>query len=157
MRMRSLIEMVWERRSIEQANSSRTRAEIKWGTHHQTNRRCEAPGCDLDDDGGAKRLHVRNATGYCREHWIYSTKPADGQLTLISAGGVSMAVMAKAGPAQKKADPETMAYAIRREGSNFRLVKYLIQGERVLAQDESDLDSRMAQIGRIEIELRRVE
>ena len=68
-----------------------------------------------------------------------------------------MAGMAKPGPAQKRVDPEMMAYAIRREGSNFRLVKYLIQGERVLAQDESDLDSRMAQIGRIEIELRRVE
>jgi hypothetical protein len=59
--------------------------------------------------------------------------------------------------AQAKAeDPEITLYTIKREGNNFRMVTAIIKGDRVLAVDESDIDARMSQLGRVELALRRI-
>jgi hypothetical protein len=53
----------------------------------------------------------------------------------------------------KRAEPEYRAFTLKRDGPNFRIVTLLVQGDRVLALDESDSDARLAQVGRIEREL----
>ena len=67
-----------------------------------------------------------------------------------------MAIMAKAQQSLKAPDPEITAYAIRRDGPNFKIVTSIIQGDRVLAQTESDSDARSAQVGRILLAFQRV-
>lgn len=59
-------------------------------------------------------------------------------------------------PAPKPPEPEFRAWTLKRDGPNFRVVTLLVQGDRVLALDESDADARRAQIGRIEVELARM-
>ncbi|HET9554915.1 MAG TPA: hypothetical protein VFP50_18260 [Anaeromyxobacteraceae bacterium] len=67
-----------------------------------------------------------------------------------------MAQMAKAQRQQQNLEPEITAYAIRREGPNFRIVTVLFQGDRVIASTESDADARSAQVSRIMMAFQRV-
>ena len=66
-----------------------------------------------------------------------------------------MPAVAQPKPAPKP-DPEVVAYSIRRDGPNFKIVTMITKGDRILAMDESDSDSRMAQVSRIVLALRSI-
>ena len=149
----SLADVAQVSRAAEQSSSFRTVAEVRWldvvedveGDDPRPAACCK-PGCGEPIEG-------RGRFRVCRKHknWrpVYS-----GQMALLrNDGGYNGGSMAKAQP---KDEPEITLYTIKREGQNFRMVTAIIRGEKVLAVDESDIDARMAQLGRVELALRRI-
>lgn len=53
--------------------------------------------------------------------------------------------------------PARIAYGLeRRPGNTWVRIRYHLAGERVVRSEESDPDTFLAQIGRLEVEMRRI-
>jgi len=52
-------------------------------------------------------------------------------------------------PKPKQPDPEEYAYSIRRSSGGWRLITRIVQGNTILAEEESEPDTRVSQLGRL--------
>lgn len=138
------IELVALRRAEQQANSARTRLEVRFAADDATGRRCAAEGCK-------NGLRENNKTGFCRDHWALSQRQPDP----ANRGSDSMGAM-KVQPASAKRPEMFKAYTLRRKTGGGWVVATVLAQETDIV-DETSPDDRQAGLSRIEDELRRLE
>jgi len=136
----SLAQIVWLRRAEEQVYSGQTDRELQeWqpGSRPLTSRICAKPDCE-------RRLGIGNHSGLCRRHF----KPLPKKPKVVSLENHMGIFSPKAqnGTAPKPQKQFT-AYTMVRRKDGWAIVTVLANETDIV--DESDIDTRSIQIGKL--------